>query len=134
MLWLSQATDLMAVDILRLSVGRCKFIVQHVVRSVLCLRHAASVQGWLAVHCAIAVAIIHRLFRALWLLQLHTADQLAEEAVLVADLGVIDDFGNEFLLIILVLIVEVKVSILHIEDVSQCLAVSIFLLPRFFIA
>lgn len=64
----------MAVDILRLSVGRSKFIVQHVVRSVLRLSHAASVQGWLAVHCTIAVTVIQRLFRALWLLQLHTAD------------------------------------------------------------
>ena len=54
--------------------------------------------------------------------------------MLVADLGVIDDFGNEFLLIILILIVEVKVSILHIKDVSQCLAVSVFLLSRSFIA
>ena len=73
--------------------------------------------------------IVEWLVRAVAILQLDPIDELAEESVLVAS-GIIDEFGDELLLIVPWLIVKVEIRIVDVKRIRLRLAVRILLLPR----
>jgi len=48
--------------------------------------------------------------KLLWVLRVHSRDQLVQETLLIIDIRVFDDFGNEFFLILRT--TKIKVGIL----------------------